>query len=188
MADTPANEVIGFAKIDLSDGFWRMIVEENQKWNFCYVMPDPPGSRIRIVVPSALQMGWAESPPYFCAATQAGCDVAQHLINGDFDLPPHPLEGYVLPTEPSELTPSQQEEIHRFVAVYVDDYILAAVENKERTLREGKTQSPAKSWTKATPSWQGSRRSSGSPSRDSPEQSPSRQRKQMQSARRFPRS
>jgi hypothetical protein len=135
MADTSANEVIDFAKIDLSDGFWRMIVEENQKWNFCYVMPDPPGSRIRIVVPSALQMGWAEPPPhYFCVATQTGCDVAQHLIDGDFDLPAHPLEGYVLPTEPSELTPSQQEEIHRFVAVYVDDYILAAVENKERTL------------------------------------------------------
>jgi hypothetical protein len=46
MADTPADEVIGFSKIDLSDGFWRMIVEEDQKWNFCYVMPDPPGSPV----------------------------------------------------------------------------------------------------------------------------------------------
>jgi hypothetical protein len=57
MADSPADEVICFSKIDLSDGFWRMIVDEDQKWNFCYVMPDPPGSPIRIVVPSALQMG-----------------------------------------------------------------------------------------------------------------------------------
>lgn len=134
MADTPADEIIGFSKIDLSDGFWRMIVQEDQKWNFCYVMPDPPGSPRRIVVPSALQMGWAESPPYFCAATQAGRDVAEHLIDCQFNLPPHPLENYVLPDEIDTLTPSQRDEIHRFVAVYVDDYILAAVENKDRTL------------------------------------------------------
>jgi hypothetical protein len=131
MADTPAGKVIGFSKIDLSNGFWRMIVEEDQKWNFCYLMPDPPGTPRRIVVPSALQMGWAESPPYFCAATQAGRDFAEHLIDYKFDIPPHPLEDYVLP---DKLTPSQREEIHRFVAVYVDDYILAAVESKDRTL------------------------------------------------------
>jgi hypothetical protein len=38
-----ADEVVMLSKIDLSDGFWRMLVEEEQKWNFAYVMPDPPG-------------------------------------------------------------------------------------------------------------------------------------------------
>jgi hypothetical protein len=37
MAETPADEMIGFSKIDLSDGFWRMIVEDGQhppsKWD-----------------------------------------------------------------------------------------------------------------------------------------------------------
>jgi hypothetical protein len=51
MADTPANKVIGFSKIDLSHGFGRMIVEEDQKRNFCYAMLDPPGAPRRIVVP-----------------------------------------------------------------------------------------------------------------------------------------
>jgi hypothetical protein len=69
MASTPANKTILFSKIDFSDGFWRMIVDWDQHWNLCYVMPDPPGSRVRIVVPSALQMRWKESPPYFSAAT-----------------------------------------------------------------------------------------------------------------------
>jgi hypothetical protein len=72
MARTPTNKAILFSKIDLSDGFWRMIVDRDQRWNFCYVTPDPPGSRVRIVVPSALQMGWKESPWYFCAATETG--------------------------------------------------------------------------------------------------------------------
>jgi hypothetical protein len=62
MALSPQDQEIGLSKVDLSDGFWRLLVEPAQKWNFCYVMPDPPGSRVRIVVPSALQMGWAESP------------------------------------------------------------------------------------------------------------------------------
>jgi hypothetical protein len=48
MASTPANKAILFSKIDLSDGFWRMIVDRDKRWNFCYIMPDPPGSRVRI--------------------------------------------------------------------------------------------------------------------------------------------
>ena len=68
MASTPEDQEIRLSKVDLSDGFWRLLVEPEQKWNFCYVMPDPPGARTRIVVPSALQMDWAESSAYFCAA------------------------------------------------------------------------------------------------------------------------
>jgi hypothetical protein len=134
MADTPAEEIIVFSKIDLSDGFWQMIVEETSKWNFCYIMPNPDGCPIRIVVPSALQMGWAESPPYFCAATQAGRDVIEYLIDENFDLPPHPLESYIVPEEVMAGIPtSQQATTHRFVAVYVDDFILAGVENQDGT-------------------------------------------------------
>ena len=31
-----------FAKIDLSNGFWRMLVQESDKWNFAYALP--PGT------------------------------------------------------------------------------------------------------------------------------------------------
>lgn len=61
VAATPEDQEMRFSRVDLSDGFWRLCVEPTQKWNFCCVMPDPPGTRVRIVVPSALQMGWAES-------------------------------------------------------------------------------------------------------------------------------
>jgi hypothetical protein len=42
--EAEAGEVVMLAKIDLSDGFWRMLVQEDQQWNFAYVMPDPAGS------------------------------------------------------------------------------------------------------------------------------------------------
>jgi hypothetical protein len=58
--DAKADEVVILSKIDLSDGFW------NSKWNFAYIMPDPPGHPIRIVIPSALQMGWIESILLLC--------------------------------------------------------------------------------------------------------------------------
>jgi hypothetical protein len=133
--DTPEEEVIVFSKIDLSDGFWLMIMAEESKWNFCYVMPDPDRSPIRIVVLSALQMGWAKSPPFFCAATQAGRDVIEYLIDEKYYLPPHPLESYIVPPEIMQnLSPSQHDTVHLFVAVYVDDFILAGVEMADATL------------------------------------------------------
>ena len=57
MALTPEDQEIRLSKVDLSDRFWRLLVDSVQKWNFRYVMPHPPGAQTRIVVPSALQMG-----------------------------------------------------------------------------------------------------------------------------------
>ena len=35
----PRKETIIFATIDQSDGFWRMLVRESDKWNFANVLP-----------------------------------------------------------------------------------------------------------------------------------------------------
>eukprot|EP00797_Seminavis_robusta_P014093 Sro2145_g316350.1 n/a (258) ;mRNA; f:5112-6003 len=81
-----------FMKLDIKDGFWRMVVPEDQEYNFCYVLPQTtPNEPIQIVVPSSLQMGWKYSPPYFCAATETGRDVAETLASKS-TLPPHPFE------------------------------------------------------------------------------------------------
>ena len=46
MRTVPENETINFAKIDLSDGFWRMIVPEADCWNFAYMSyPMPQASQ-----------------------------------------------------------------------------------------------------------------------------------------------
>ena len=36
---------------------------------------------IKLVVPTSLQMGWIESPPYFCTVSETGRDVAEKYIN-----------------------------------------------------------------------------------------------------------
>jgi hypothetical protein len=133
MASTPADQEIRLSKVDLSDGFWRLLVEPDQKWNFCYVMPDPPGARVRIVIPSALQMGWAESPAYFCAATETGRDIIDLLLREDIDLPEHPLEEFMAPKDTPRTAPPGSAA-QTSVGVYVDDYVLGVVENADRTL------------------------------------------------------
>ncbi len=64
------------AKWDIKDGFWRLDAKTGDEWNFANVLPQPPGEPVQIVVPSSLQMGWVESPPYFCAATETSRDIA----------------------------------------------------------------------------------------------------------------
>jgi hypothetical protein len=99
MATTPDGKTVMFSKIDLSDRFWRMIVKKEDCWNFAYFLPDPPGSPIRLVIPHALQMGWAESPGCFCAATETGRDLMQALIDAKVDMLEHSLEDFMLPQE-----------------------------------------------------------------------------------------
>jgi hypothetical protein len=126
MAQSPPDADILLGKVDLSDGFWRMIVKPEHRWNFCYVLPQEAGCPMRIVVPYALQMGWQESPPYFCTATETGRDVIQWLMETAIPMPQHPMEDYIIP---SKMEPQQHTALAKpwKVSVYVDDYIMAVL-------------------------------------------------------------
>ncbi len=71
---------IFMAKWDIKDGFWRMDCAAGEEWNFAYVLPQEEGEPITLVVPTSLQMGWVESPPYFCAATETSRDISTEYI------------------------------------------------------------------------------------------------------------
>ena len=78
MARAPNTGVpILFSKIDLKDGYWRLVVDEEEALNFAYVLPsENKDDPIMLVVSNALQMGWSESPPFFCAGTETTRDIA----------------------------------------------------------------------------------------------------------------
>ena len=84
-----------FCKINIKDGFWCMCVPANHEHQFCYVLPPTDeDAELMIVMPSALQMGWVSSPPFFCSATETARDCAEALWEtGAPVLPPHPMEG-----------------------------------------------------------------------------------------------
>ncbi len=60
-APVELNDVI-LAKLDIKDGFWRMVCEAEEEWNFDCVLPNHPSIPVEIFMPSTLQMGWAKSP------------------------------------------------------------------------------------------------------------------------------
>jgi hypothetical protein len=116
-------------KWDIQDGFWRLNCH-GEEWNFCDIWPQKPGEPCRLVVPTSLQMGWVESPPYFCAAAETARDVAVEYIETTVEgLPAHKFEGWSdIPLAPIlGDTRSGQPQLRCVLEVYVDDFISAII-------------------------------------------------------------
>eukprot|EP00957_Ditylum_brightwellii_P072196 5488302-Ditylum_brightwellii.AAC.1 len=94
---------IYFSKIDLADGYWRILVPDEHRWNFCYIMLDPPGHPVRVVVPPTLQMGWLQSAAFFCKATGTAKIIMDDLVQHNIPLPPTPLEMFFTSREEIKL-------------------------------------------------------------------------------------
>ena len=101
MFETDCTWEIDWHKIDLSDGFWRMIVESGKEYEFVYEMPERQGDTCKhYFVPSALQMGWQNSPAFFCTATEAVRTLTKRVLAVTQDkgiLEPHQHEKACFP-------------------------------------------------------------------------------------------
>jgi hypothetical protein len=129
MLDTPCHWEIRWSKIDLSDGFWRMIVRAGQEANFVYELPPKPADPNRwFVLPSALQMGWTNSPAYFCETTDAVRCLAHRFLALAIhtgSLLPHELEYHCVGVDPDPQsipwTPHCDFSI--LLRVFMDDFV-----------------------------------------------------------------
>jgi hypothetical protein len=84
--------VIIYSKINCSDGFWQMVVEVGQQFNFAYVLPGK--GPVQLAVDA---MGWCNSPSFFCTATESSCILAYHILDSNTQLPQHSLEHWFFP-------------------------------------------------------------------------------------------
>jgi hypothetical protein len=129
MRDTPAGLHILFSKLDISDGFWRLIVQEADSYNFAYVLPQEAGEPCRVVVPAAVQMGWVESPSHFCTVTETARDITQHCVDNQISLPHDPIEESMtimdVPLRGRTRSPT------KLLQVYVDDFCYAATQSED---------------------------------------------------------
>ena len=127
-AVAPPSEPIYMAKWDIKDGFWRLDCAPNHEWSFAYVLPHNGGGPI-LVVPSALQMGWIESPAYFCAASETARDVAETYADTPLgSIPVHPFiaDTQISPSFmilPPTDTTRQADPWTYMIEVYMDDFI-----------------------------------------------------------------
>ena len=82
-------------------------------------------------MPSALQIGWAESPAYFCAATETGRDLIDMLLREGVA---RALLEQIMKLKDIPKTALPGPEERTSVGVYVDDYVLGVVENDDWSL------------------------------------------------------
>ena len=116
-----------FSKLDVKDGYWRMVVSLDNEWNVAYILPKlMPDEPKQLVIPSCLQMGWCESALYFCAASETAQDVGDTLATKPLgSLPAHPLKEYLVPQElwTGDTTNQHISDFLRLLIVYIDDFI-----------------------------------------------------------------
>jgi len=135
-------------KLDLSDGYYRVRLSPEAALELAVLIPgDTPNSSL-VGIPLSLPMGWAQSPPYFCAYTETAADLANNALGRPIATP-HRLEEES--QRPATVTPipqaSQMEHNYvsppgtlltspvQFTNVYMDDFIaMAQHPNLENTL------------------------------------------------------
>ena len=133
-----ADDKIFMAKWDVKDGFWRLDCAEGEEYNFAYVLPQPAGEPPVLVIPTSLQMGWIESPAYFCTASETGRDVATMYAQTPMgELPRHKFEHYTMGSSEVNDLPLVTRDNSNFrflVEVFVDDFMSLAIATSQEQL------------------------------------------------------
>ena len=79
-----------------------------------------------LIVPTSLQMGWVESPPFFCAATETVRDIATEYTDMPVrSIPDHKFVGYTVNGESYSDLPKEHDgrTFLSMIKVYVDDFM-----------------------------------------------------------------
>ena len=100
-------------KQDVKDGFYRMFLNPEDCLQLAALLPPYEGEPQLVGIPMSCTMGWAQSPPSFCAMSETVCDlVNQGLRDGHLlRTPKHRLsaEAESLDDTDSGLHPRERE-------------------------------------------------------------------------------
>ena len=132
-------------EVDLADGFYRLGLTSGSILKLGVAFPKYHGEEQMVALPLSIPMGWVESPPAFCAATETVADLANNM-HPHMDWPEHPLEqqAWTPPGDQENITADKgsmappQPAVHgtippvlnplrkpvAFNDIYVDDFLL----------------------------------------------------------------
>ena len=106
----PRHGPVHLTKVDVADGFYRIHLAPHDIPTIGVTLPFEHEGQPLIAFPLTLPMGWVNSPPLFCAATETVCDLTNHQLDRYTRLPAHRLD-HLADSEPSPeppLTPKLQ--------------------------------------------------------------------------------
>jgi hypothetical protein len=94
---------------------WVLEIVRGRRRQMELLLLQHPGESIYLVVPTSLQMGWVESPPFFCAALETARDVPQDYCETKLGtLPLHKFTNYLIGNQDYENLPERDELIKFF--------------------------------------------------------------------------
>ena len=99
----PAHGPVQLIKVDIADGFYRVWLNLSDIPKLAVSIPSLKGEEPLLAFPLVLPMGWTESPPYFCAATETVTDVANERARNNWKPRPHRLD------EASDSAPAEKD-------------------------------------------------------------------------------
>ena len=88
----PMHGPVHLLKVDIADGFYRIWLNIADIPKLACSIPPLYGDEPLLALPLVLPMGWTESPPYFCTATETVADLTNKRLINNWKAPPHRLE------------------------------------------------------------------------------------------------
>ena len=79
-------------KADVSDGFYRIGLGLSDAAKLDLIFPSEAGDKDLVTMPLNLPMGWKNSPPIFCTATETVADLANEALHAHAPTLPHKLD------------------------------------------------------------------------------------------------
>ena len=76
----PALGYVYLLKADVSDGFYRIGLRPTDAPKLGLIFPSRKGEEELVAIPLTLPMGWKNSPPLFCMATETVADLANEAL------------------------------------------------------------------------------------------------------------
>ena len=91
LLSNPKNGPVYMLKLDIADGFYRIALNIDDIPKLAVIFPSPNDEQPLVALPLVLPMGWKNSPPTFCAATETIADLANEAVQSRVLPLPHPL-------------------------------------------------------------------------------------------------
>jgi hypothetical protein len=155
----PDHGPVQLIKVDISDGFYRIWLNLHDIPKLAVSLPPLLGEEPLLALPLVLPMGWTESPPNFCTATETVADVTNRRLVNHWIPPPHRLEELAdsqpnkspdttatLTTKHTTTPPSTRPHNRRTrklplkkVDVFVDDFVAMAQGDRQQLSRVRRT-------------------------------------------------
>ena len=81
-AANPRYGMVYLSKINIAHGFYRIGLRPTDAIKLAVLFPTAPGKEPLIGIPLTLPMGWVESPPALCMATETVANLTNEKLEG----------------------------------------------------------------------------------------------------------